>query len=260
MAQTIALTGMVLSAVPVGEYDRRIVLLTKERGKVSAFARGARRPNSPLVAASNPFAFGQFEAYEGRSSYTVVRADISNYFRELAADFEGAYYGFYFMEIADYYARENVDEVHMLKLLYQSLRALESPSLDNRLVRRVFELKAMAVNGDAPNVFTCLRCGQEKELHYFHVKSGGTLCKECGKQTMQARTLDGSALYTLQYIISSRIEKLYTFKVSDEVLHGLAQILDEYMAFYIDREFHALQILEENVGFAQRLKINGCNK
>lgn len=260
MAQTIGLTGMVLSAVPVGEYDRRIVLLTKERGKVSAFARGARRPNSPLVAASNPFAFGQFEAYEGRSSYTVVKADISNYFRDLAADFEGAYYGFYFMEIADYYARENVDEVHMLKLLYQSLRALESPSLDNRLVRRVFELKAMAVNGEAPNVFTCLRCGKEKELRYFHVKSGGTLCGECAGQMMQARVLDGSALYTLQYIISARIEKLYTFKVSEEVLAGLSQILDEYMAFYIDREFHALQVLEENEGFAQRLKINGCNK
>ena len=91
MAQTIVLTGMVLSAVPVGEYDKRIVLLTKERGKVSAFARGARRPNSQLIAASNPFSFGKFEAFEGRSSYTVVKADISNYFRELAADVEGAY-------------------------------------------------------------------------------------------------------------------------------------------------------------------------
>lgn len=260
MAQTIALTGMVLSAVPVGEYDKRIVLLTKERGKISAFARGARRPNSQMIAASNPFSFGTFEAYEGRSSYTVVKADISNYFRELTADFEGAYYGFYFMEIADYYARENTEEIHMLKLLYQSLRALESPQFDNRLVRRIFELKAMVVNGEYPNVFTCLKCGRKEDLQYFHVESGGTVCKECGRQMARVRTLKESTLYTLQYIITSTIEKLYTFRVSEEVLDALAQIMDEYMAFYIDKEFHALQVLKENEGFAERLKINGCNK
>ncbi len=260
MAQTIALTGMVLSAVPVGEYDKRIVLLTKERGKISAFARGARRPNSPLIAASNPFSFGTFEAYEGRSSYTIVKADISNYFRELAADSEGAYYGFYFMEIADYYARENTDEIHMLKLLYQSLRALMSPNLDNRLVRRIFELKAMVVNGEYPNVFSCPKCGKEEGLQYFHVESGGTVCEACGSKMTGGRKLDKSTLYTLQYIITSKVEKLFTFKVSCGVLNDLAQIMDEYMAFYIDKEFHALQVLKENEGFAQRLKIYGCNK
>ncbi len=245
MGQTIVLTGMVLSAVPVGEYDKRITLLTKERGKISAFARRARRPGGQMMAACSPFSFGQFEVYEGRSSYTVVKGEISNYFRELAQNLDNACYGFYFLELADYYARENTDEIHMLKLLYQSLRALEKESLSNRLVRRVFELKTLVINGEYPNVFSCLNCGREEELHWFSTKRGGTLCSRCGTLGT-AVPLDRSTLYAMQYIITSDIEKLYTFALAPQVLENLEKIMDDYFAVYVERSFHALQILEEN--------------
>lgn len=247
MGQTIALTGMVLAAAPVGDYDRRITVLTKERGKIHAFARGARRQGSQLTAAANPFAFGEFEAYEGRSSYTVVKASISNYFRQLTEDFENVYYGFYFLEIADYYARENTDELPMLKLLYQSLRALESERLHNRLVRRIFELKAMAVNGEWPNVFSCVECGREDALTRFSSERGGALCGACGGG--RGLMLDPSALYAMQYVISSDIGKLYTFTVTEEALSCIERILEDYMGRYIDRGFQSLQVLREIKNF-----------
>ena len=63
-------------------------------------------------------------------------------------DVEGTCYGSYFLEFTDYYTRENMDGTAMLKLLYQSVRALLKPAVPNELVRRVYELKAMAINGE----------------------------------------------------------------------------------------------------------------
>ena len=240
----IVLTGMVLSTMPIGEYDRRVVILTKEQGKISAFARGARRPNSPLVGAVNPLAFGEFTMYEGRTSYTIQSASITNYFAELREDVVGAYYGFYFLEVADYYAKEYTDEREMLKLLYQSMRALINPHIPNRLVRRIFELKALTVNGQAPQVFQCVICGDQERPAVFSPAKGGLVCSECSGDVIDGMLFDNSTLYSMQYIESTPVVKLYTFTVAENVLAELEKVMDRLMEVYVDRRFKSLEILE----------------
>ena len=244
MGEAITVTGMVISTMPISEYDKRIVILTKERGKITAFARGARRPNSSLLAATNPFAFGEFEVFEGKSSYNVSKASIHNYFRELTMDVDAAYMGFYFLEFADYYCQENNDEKEMLKLLYQSMRALSSPHFSKKLVRVIYELKALAINGEGPSVFSCMHCGKGENLMYFSVRRGGMFCGKC-KNGQGTVPIHESTRYTMQYILSSPVEKLYTFNVSDSVLQELCNIMREYCNHYVKHRFKSLQILEQ---------------
>lgn len=247
MGQNIVLTGMVLNVMPIGEYDRRVTILTKERGKITAFARGARRPTSQLLAATSPFSFGEFEFFEGRSTYNLMRASIQNYFRDLSLDPAGACYGFYFLEIADYYAQENNDEKDLLKLLYQTMRALESSALDNRLVQRIFELKALQIEGEVPNFFSCQICGKKENLIYFSTKHQGMVCGACHPQGEEFSVRE-SALYTMQYILSVEIGKLYTFAVSEDVLHTLNVLLSRYFAAHVSHKFKSLDILKAIAG------------
>ena len=244
MTHQISVTGMVLHSAPVGEYDRRVVILTKERGKISAFARGARRPNSALMGVTSPFSFGTFDLYEGRTSYTLVSASISNYFSELRMDIEGAYYGFYFMDLAGYYSKEANDETQMLKLLYQTMRALPNQHIPNRLIRRIYELRTITINGEGPQVFECISCGDKEKEKVFSVRRGGLLCTACQGKVHDGMKLLSSTLYTLQYVVSAPVEKLYNFVVKDEVLREFENVMDQYLEEYLHKSFKSLEILE----------------
>lgn len=212
MREMTHLTGMVLKSTPVGESDRRLVILTRERGKITAFARGAKRPGSQLMAVSRPFVFGTFRLFEGREAYNLQSAEITNYFAEIAGDMEAACYGSYFLELADYYGRENIDGSEMILLLYQSLRALLKPALPDTLVQLVFELRAMVINGE----------------YTEH----------------PPRPVSDSANYAWEYIIASPVESLYTFRLTDSVQQELKACVDINKRRFIDRTFHSLDILQ----------------
>ena len=253
MTGQIKLTGMVLVSMPVGDYDRRLTIVTKERGKISAFAKGSRKPTSPLLGCSQPFSFGEFTLYEGKSSYNVVSADISNYFAELRDDVESIYYAMYFCEFTCYMTKENLEAGEPLKLLYMTLRALSRPSLHKKLVRRIFELRFLAVNGEMPQVENCVLCGREEMLNapkgWFSPSEGGICCEECRRKRMQEPERDGvwistSTIYTMQYILATPLEKLFTFAVSEEVLAELTGALEQFLAKHVGHKMKSEEMLE----------------
>ncbi|MCJ7835565.1 DNA repair protein RecO [Cuneatibacter sp. NSJ-177] len=212
MSDLITVTGMVLSSMPIAEYDRRLVILTRERGKISAFAKGARRPNSSLLAGSRTFSFGTMELYEGRTSYNVRSMEIQNYFENLSTDLELACYGSYFMEFVDYYGKEGIDGTPLLKLCYVTLLALGKPNLDRQLVRYIFELKAMAESG------------------------------EYAEQPL--KPVGEAAAYAWKFVLNTRPEKLYTFALEEHAKKEFISAVEELKRYYLDREFKSLEILE----------------
>lgn len=204
--------ALILRAEPIGEYDRRLVLLTKDHGKISAFAKGARRPTNKLMGATDMFCFGLFKFYAGQNSYSMVDASIKNYFGELRSDMTGAMYGMYFLEVMEYLTRENNDEEQLLKLLYQSLRALISTEFNNKLVKAIFEIKTMVLQGE-------------------------------WKPEIKGSFSD-TALYTVDYIVKQKPEKLFCFSLKDSVLSELILIAEERKQSLWHHDFNSEDMLK----------------
>lgn len=213
MQNFMVVLGLVLKAEPIGEYDRRIVLLTREKGKITVFARGARRQNNRFLATTTPFCFGEFKLFAGQNSYSLSEANITNYFEEVRSNFSLAFYGMYFLEMADYYARENADEKQLLKLLYQSLKALSHPLLKADFVRVIYEMKAIMINGEFPGI-------------------------------PDKRDDLSGADKAIRHLFETPAEKVYSFQVSDTVLAELTERTKNIRNRVIDKEFKSLEMLE----------------
>lgn len=214
--ENIEVSGMVVSSMPIGEYDRRLEILTADLGRISAFARGARKPSSSLVSVSRPFAFGEFSLYRGKNSYSLSSAKISNYFEDISKDIVKTYYGFYFLELASYFTREANPAKEELILLYRSLKALISEKFDDRLVRAVYELKLISLSGYAPDA--------------EYLKSRKSL-------------LSGTQ-YAYDFVLQTPSEKLYSFRLSEDVLKEFSQLSFGLVKSVSDKDFNSLKLLE----------------
>ena len=143
----------------------------------------------------------------------MQQADISCYFEELRANLKGYYLGSYILELADYYSRENNDDLELLKLVYQTLKAIVSEKFSLRLIQAVYQIKAIVVNGEFPGVPI-------------------------------GRSLMPGTVHAVEHVMSAPIEKLYTFELKDKVLDEFARLSDEFRQRLIHKKFNSLAMVE----------------
>ena len=213
MNDWITVNGMVLSAMPIGEYDRRVLLLTAELGKISAFIRGGRKTTSPLLGAGRLFAFGRFELYAGRNAYTVKSAEILEYFEFLTADPEAVCYASYFSELAAYYGQEGSEDPALLRLLFHAVRSLRNEKLERPVIRYAYELKLIQTEGEAaPDPLTEVGESAEKAWHY---------------------------------VLKTESEKCFLFRLEPAGFRDFARAVAGLRNQMIDHSFKSLSVLED---------------
>ena len=78
----------------------------------------------------------------------------------------------------------------------------------------------------------------------FSAVKGGLVCSECMKDVRDGMSMDPSTLYSMQYIETSTIEKLYTFNVTEKVLTELGNVMSRMTDIYVGKHFKSLEILE----------------
>jgi DNA repair protein RecO (recombination protein O) len=239
--------GIVIKEVNVGEADKIVTILTKNYGRISALAKGGKRPKSAISAASQIMCYSDFVLYSGKEMYSINSCEVIEPFYEIRNDMEKLTYAAHFMDIVLELAQEDQPAPRLLQLLLNSLYMLAKTEKQPELISRIFELRALSVSGYAPHTASCIVCGQEAENFYsFSFSKCGFICdrEKCSATDKCSLPLSTGASRAMQYIIYSKMKDLFKFRLSDDVLDELERVMKRYLREQLERDFTKLDFLK----------------
>jgi DNA repair protein RecO (recombination protein O) len=193
--------GVVLRTHKLGEADRIIVFMTAGRGKVRAVAKGVRKTKSRFGGRLEPPTHVSLMLYEGRELDTVTQAETLDHWRPIREDLDRMTDASAIVEAVDQVAQEREPNAALYRMLTGALRALsEAPERPAVLVG-AFYWKLLALEGVAPVVDDCVRCGDTTELVGFDPVEGGVLCRE----HRRGSAVDGATLDLVRRILGGQL-------------------------------------------------------
>ena len=178
------LRGIVLHTVDYGESDRVVTLLTRELGKVSAFARGARASRRRFGGALEPFTLLSAEARTRSASDLLLLESVAvvEAHGGIRGDLARIGCAAYAAELSRELVRDWEAHPRLFDLLLDYLALLDAlPARPATL--RAFEMGALKEAGLAPMLEACARCGATLppavRAFRFDPGQGGVLCPGC---------------------------------------------------------------------------------
>jgi DNA repair protein RecO (recombination protein O) len=173
--------GVVLRTHKLGEADRIVVLMTAGRGKVRAVAKGVRKSGSRFGARLEPPNRASLLMYEGRELDIVTQAETLEHFRAVREHLDLLTDAIALVEAVDQVALEGEPNRPVYQMLTGALRTLAGGEERSPLLVAAFYWKLLALEGVAPMLDRCARCGADdatRELVGFDFVEGGALCRE----------------------------------------------------------------------------------
>ena len=236
--------AIVLRTHKLGEADRIITLLTRERGKVRAVAKGVRRTRSKFGSRLEPFSRVDLLIHEGKNLDIITQAEsLSSYGQDLAADYTLWTAGQTMLETAERMAaEESVSVEAQYLLLVGGLRTLVTAEHDSPLVLNSYLLRAMSLAGYAPSLDSCVTCGDIGDQPFFHVATGGALCADHRVPGSVAPKAESWAL--LRALLQGDWEVVDSAEPSERSI--VSGLVSAYVQWHLERGLRSLPLVDRN--------------
>ena len=250
-----SIDGLVVRETEAGENDKRITLLTAERGKITVSAKGARSLKSKYMNAISLFTYGNYEIAERAGFSWLAGASVTEPFYPIRDDIDRLALAAYIVDVAGELSGAEEPAEELLRLTLNTLYAIANDLKPHAQIKAVYELRAMAMSGYMPMLDWCGLCHKEhSELMYLDIMNGMLKCEECIRKLNSNREItvaeDGAsvilvamnygALSSARYITQAPMSKVMSFSLEDESLKMLSKMSECYLLHHLEKNFSSL--------------------
>lgn len=247
--------GLVIKEAPMSDKDKRLVMLTREMGKISVLAKGALSPKSKWGAVTQLFCYGDYVLSKGKSFYYIKEAQLIESFFALRQNLERLAYGTFMVETAETLILDGQENQSLMQLLLRGLLA-ETKTEEGKesLPTDAFIWRALAENGFYPDLTSCRQCGKSLQEFapgapkpaqpeiVFDFALGGLICGGC-KGSGSGVRLSAGSLRALRYILEAPQEKVYAFTAEEAVQRQMDEAAIGYLLQQTERHYAVLDFI-----------------
>lgn len=221
MHNNIVTHGIILKRIEFGEADRILTIYTKELGKVSAIAKGARKPTSKKSGHLELGNIINFELVPGKDLYIVTDAKTVTYYQY--KDLAAMRRLFLWLEIIDKLFHDEESNIMIYNIIIKGLESINDQVKYYKIF--VYELELYSTSGYRLEVQRCV-VGRETLSdgdNYIDLRLGGIVCDR-HKQSERAISIRVAMIKLLRLIQASDLEMLERIRLNDNLVTELEKI------------------------------------
>ncbi|MCY2984945.1 MAG: DNA repair protein RecO [Planctomycetota bacterium] len=243
--------AIVLRAVPWSETSMVVTLFTRDFGKVSAIAKGARRLRSPFECSLDLLAKSQivFIQKSGDTLDLLTESKLIRRFRSGQLALLPLYCGYYVAELLLGLTEDNEKASELYQVSDQTLVDLDRGQSEPETILR-FEMQVLKLLGHLPTFRLCASCGNPVQSErngpgaLLGIAAGGILCANCiagQQQVVRVRfpTLDCLMAYASEEWNSNPLP------IRTELRGEVRFVMERFVSHLADRRLRLTDFLEE---------------
>ena len=226
--------AIVLRIVEFSETSVVATLFTERFGKISALAKGARRPKSPFEAALDLLAVCRIVFLHKSSDALdlLTEAKLERRFRSAEKDLSRLYAGYYVAELLNAFTDEADPYPELFETGQDTLAALDAGGNVASLLVRM-ELQTLHWVGQLPALDQCASCGRSLETTprvFFGLLAGGLLCGSCRTGQRHIVNVRAESIATLRQLLKLSEQEARNFRIEKQQLGEIRGLMNRYIA------------------------------